>query len=117
MRPLGADQIDAVRAARVAGHSFAVTARLLGLTKGKVAGIVRRHLKKQSTAQPEGCMPRRRYKPRAKRQPLPRPNYGACCYPLSAGKPWRFCGKRVEQLGAVYCTHHRRRCYQRRVAR
>lgn len=98
--------VAAVAELRAAGVSMLQTARQLGLSKGAVAGIIWRHIRRQPPS-----LGLRNYRPRPPKPVVvpsapPLPDYGECAWPLSDGRPWRFCEERIRELGRVYCPKH-----------
>src|SRR5882672_668659 len=74
------------------------------------------------TLPPLECLPRKApparptpaEKPRPVREPEPKPEpvqqrwspFTTCQFPLSSGRPWRFCGEAVDPKYGTYCTTH-----------
>lgn len=88
-----------IRALRASGLSLRAIAREVGCGYGTV--------QKHAAAVPAPVAPLRRP------APAPKPPYylgcagpGACHWPISSGRPWRFCPEPVSAPGMVYCRRH-----------
>jgi hypothetical protein len=118
-KPPDAMTLDAVRALNAFGLSVARIAEALQTSKGRVSGLIRRHV--QGKAPPP--RPKRERPPKPARLPKPKPapppkptlvahdpvsepRAGGCHWPMSNGKPWMFCGAQAEPC-SVYCYRHR----------
>jgi hypothetical protein len=100
----------------VEGHSVAAIGARLGLSKGSVSGLVRRHIQGKREIQ----VPRAKRERKAKAAPAPvAPSpFGVtgptCQWTESWGRPWRFCDAPVSGPGSAWCTRHRKIVYSGR---
>lgn len=99
MTALTPELVERVLALRAAGRSMTAIGAELGLTKNQVAGMLYRLRHANSKPVPPQRPPR---PPWYGDCPAP----GACSWPVSEGRPWRFCAQDREP-GGVYCTRHR----------
>jgi hypothetical protein len=101
--------VTAIAGLLVEGHSVAAIGAQLGLSKGSVSGLVRRHIQGKREIQ----VPRAKRERKAKPAPAPVAVVAGptCQWTDSSGRPWRFCDAPVSGPGSAWCTRHRKIVY------
>jgi hypothetical protein len=96
-----AERVERISALLASGLSCGQIARQLAVSKGSVMGLKHRWI---DTG--------RRPEPKLGPVPVPVAEPRGCQFPLSDGRPWRFCDAPATK--GVWCAEHYRICYSGR---